>query len=84
MTLKPTNNRILVKPDEIIKQTDFGLVLTEGASEKPTTGIVIMGNSIVNEGQKVLFSKFGYDEVVLNKETLYVISEPNILGIFNE
>lgn len=84
MTLKPLNNRILVKPDEIVTKTDFGFVLAEGTSEKPTTGMVVVENNMVKKGDRVLFSKFGYDEVVISKEILYVISEQNILGIFTD
>ena len=82
MTLKPLNNKVLVKPDERETKTEFGIILTDSMVEKPTTGTVLMGGSLVKEGQKVLFSKFGYDEVVIEKELLYVISEPNILGVF--
>lgn len=82
MTLKPLNNRILVEPTETVTKTEYGLVLAEGVSEKPTTGIVVIGNHTVKKGDKVLFSKFGYDEVIVDKKTLYVISEQNILGVF--
>ncbi len=79
--MKLLNNRVLVKPDEEIKETAFGLILTDSTKEKPTTGTVVIGNKEVKKGNKVLFSKFGYDEVVVDKETLYVISSPNILAI---
>lgn len=82
MKLKPTNNRIVVKPDEKVKQTEFGLILAEEGAEKPTTGTVTIGNKEFKAGDRVLFSKFGYDEVVVDKELLYVISEQNILGVF--
>lgn len=82
MKFKPTNNRILVKPDEKETKTESGIILADATVEKPTTGVVLVGNKLAKEGQKVLFSKFGYDEVVIEKELLYVISEINILGIF--
>lgn len=94
MILKPLSNRILVKP-EIDKEveTTFGLIvnssktLTEHGkitvNAKSTIGVVVVGNSMVKKGDRVLFSKFGYDEVVMDDlETLYVISEQNIIGIF--
>lgn len=80
--MKILNNRVLVKPDEMIKETKFGLILTNEAKEKPTTGTVIIGNKDVKKGSKILFSKFGYDEVVLKDEIFYVISSPNILAIY--
>lgn len=79
--MKLLNDKVLVKPDEEIKETDFGFVLADSAKEKPTTGTIVIGNKEVKKGDKVLFSKFGYDEVVIDKETFYVISSPNILAI---
>lgn len=80
--MKLLNNRVLVKPDEEIDKTDFGLILVKENQEKPTTGVVVIGNKEVKKGNKILFSKFGYDEVVVDKEKLYVISSPNILAIY--
>ncbi len=82
MTLKPLDNRILVKPDEKETKTAFGLIIQEETATKPTTGIVQIGNKDIKKGSKILFSKYGYDEVVIEKETFYVISQPNVLGIF--
>lgn len=83
MKLTPLNNRILVKPDSIEEKTDFGLIVVKETVEKPTTGTVVIGNKEVKKGVKILFSKFGFDEVIINKELLYVISEQNVLGIFS-
>lgn len=82
MTLKPLNNRILVRPDSQEEKTQFGILLAKETQEKPTTGTVVIGNKEVYKDAKILFSKFGYDEVIIEKETFYVISEQNILGIF--
>lgn len=78
--MKLLNNRVLVKPDEPTKQNEFGISLSK--EEKPTTGVVVIGNKEVKKGKKILFSKFGYDEVVLEDGTFYVISSPNILAIY--
>ncbi len=78
--MKLLNNRVLVKPDEELKENAFGIALTQ--KEKPTTGVVEIGNKDVKKGKKILFSKFGYDEVVLENGTFYVISSPNILAIY--
>lgn len=68
----------MVKPDSAVKEVN-GLILNE---EKPTTGVVVLGNKVVKKGKRVLFSKFGYDEVVVDNETFYIVSEPNILAIY--
>ena len=82
MTLKPRNNRVLVKPDEAKEQIVSGIILAKDTTFKPTTGVVVLGNSEIKKDQHILFSKFGYDEVVIEKETLYVVSDINILGVF--
>lgn len=79
--MKLLNNRVLVKPDEVIKETNSGILLSTD-KEKPTTGIVVIGNKDVKKGKKILYSKFGFDEVVLDEGTFYVISSPNILAIY--
>ena len=82
--LKPLNNRILLRPDEIEEKTQSGIILAKKELEKPTTGEVLIGNTEIKKGQRVLFSKFGYDEVVVDEQTLYIISEQNILGVFTK
>lgn len=78
----PLNNRILVKPEEALKTTASGIIISTKHEEKPVIGIVVVGNTLVGQGNRVLFSKFGYDEVEVEGEMHYVVSEANILGIF--
>lgn len=80
--LKPLNNRVVVKPDEVEKITSSGIILASKVEEKPVTGIVVSGNNEVSTGDRILFSKFGYDEVELEGEKHYIVSSFNILGIF--
>ena len=78
---KPLNNRVLVKPEEKPTETASGILLAEKIVEKPVIGVVIVGNEQVKTGDRVLFSKFGYDEVTIDNELHYVVSDFNILGI---
>lgn len=78
---KPLNNRILVKPEEKSNTTASGLFLSDKTQEKPVIGEVIVGNKDVSVGDRVLFSKFGYDEVTIDEVVHYVVSDFNILGI---
>lgn len=75
------NNRILVEPEEGEKQTASGIILT-AKEEKPITGVVIVGNKDVKKDDKVIFSKFGYDEVKIDGKLYYIVSDHCILGIF--
>ena len=78
------NNRVLIKPIEKPNQTASGIFIVETIKEKPVIGIVVVGNKDVKKGDKVLFSKFGYDEVEIENELHYVVSDFNLLGIFDK
>jgi len=78
---KPLNERVLVKPEDKPTETSSGILLSDKTQEKPVIGEVIVGNKDVKEGDRVLFSKFGYDEVTLDGDLYYVVSDCNILGI---
>lgn len=78
---KPLNNRVLIKPEDKPTETSSGILLSDKTQEKPVIGEVIVGNKDVKEGDRVLFSKFGYDEVTLDGDLYYVVSDCNILGI---
>jgi chaperonin GroES len=87
---RPLNCRILIKPDKLEKETASGIIIATKNEERPVTGLVILDGEIVENGKvgiikkgdRVIFSKFGYDEVEIGKELYYVVSSDNILGIF--
>ena len=78
---KPLNNRILIKPEDKPTETSSGILLSDKTQEKPVIGLVVVGNKDVKEGDRVLFSKFGYDEVTIDDVLYYVVSDFNILGV---
>lgn len=83
---KPINGRVLIKPDasELQKKAQAaGLVLSaEADREKPITGTIVVGGKETEAGQRVLFSKFAFDEVRIDEELYYVVFENAVLGIF--
>ena len=74
------NNRILVEPEVGEKQTASGIIILN--EEKPVNGIVVVGNKEVKKGDKIIFSKFGYDEVEIDGKLYYIVSDFNVLGIY--
>lgn len=95
ISFKPAGDRVLVKPESVEEKTASGIIIPDTArKEKPETGVVIAigpgkrgdDNEIipvsVKVGDKVMFSKYGYDEVTIGEEEYYVVSESNILGTF--
>ena len=90
----PLADRVVIDPTVPETTTSFGLIIPETASkEKPETGVVIAvgpgrvaddGSHIpvgVSVGDKIMFNKYGYDEVKVNGKEYYIVSEQNILAI---
>lgn len=94
--LKPTAGYLLVEPDEQQKQTASGIYLPDSASgDKPQTGTVLAAGpdevtdkgvtkpSPAAKGDKVIYKKWGGNEVKIdNKEYLFVKAE-DILAVIN-
>ncbi len=95
ISIQPLGDRVVVSPvskDEMTKSVS-GIIIPESASkEKPERGTVVAIGSgkyedgvrqpiEVSVGDKVLFSKYGYDEVKIDGEEYYILSESNVLAI---
>lgn len=93
--MTPAGDRILVKPTPPETVTSFGIIIPDTAKEKPEQGVVVaVGPGRRNErgelnpvgvsvGDKVLFSKYGYDEVKVDGVEYYLLREESILAVFN-
>lgn len=80
--IKPLHNKVVIKPDEVEKETASGIIIPDSVqAEKPAKGTVVIGNSEVHGGDRVVFSKFGMDEVEDEGETFYVVSASCVLAI---
>lgn len=91
----PLGDRVLVKPfdEEEMSKTASGIIIPDTVSkEKPEQGEVVAvgegkwveGKKVpisVKVGDRVVFSKYGYDEVKLSGVEYYVLKEENILAI---
>lgn len=95
VSVQPLGDRVLVKPEagEDTK-TASGIYIPDTAhKEKPERGKVVAtgpgkrgdDNEIIPMGVKVgdtvMFSKYGYDEIKIDDEEYYIVSENNILAI---
>jgi chaperonin GroES len=94
MKLKPLDDRIVVKPNEAETQTASGLVIPDTAKEKPQQGTVIAvgpgkraessGELMpvgIEEGQTVLYSKYGGTEVTVDGAEMLVLNARDVLAI---
>ncbi len=92
----PHGSRVLIRPflkEELEKKNSFGIILpdsnTKEKAEQGTvlavgTGSWIEGKCVpisVSVGDVVAFSKYGYDDITVDGEELYLIKEENILAI---
>ncbi|MEX2485989.1 MAG: co-chaperone GroES [Nitriliruptoraceae bacterium] len=94
VTIRPLEDRVLVTLDENEETTASGLVIPDTAKEKPQQGTVIAvgpgkrsdttGEVIpldVNEGDKVLFSKYGGTEVKVEGQEYLILAARDILAV---
>ncbi|MBI5254616.1 co-chaperone GroES [Candidatus Falkowbacteria bacterium] len=91
--LKPLSDHVVVKPLEEESKTKAGIVLPDSAKEKPQKGeVVAVGSGKLLEngsraameikvGDKVLFSKYGPNEVKIDDQTYYILTESDIYAI---
>jgi chaperonin GroES len=98
--IAPLADRIVVKPltrEEMEgTTTSFGIIIPDTSKEKPEQGWVVAvgpgkrgddGELIpvsVRVGDKVMFSKYGYDEVKIDGIEYYIVSEQNVLAVIGK
>lgn len=93
VTIKPLEDRIVIKTVEAEQTTASGLVIPDTAKEKPQEGEVIAvgpgrvddnGNRVpldVAVGDKIIFSKYGGTEVSHGGEDLLILSARDVLAV---
>nr|WP_210732512.1 co-chaperone GroES [Cellulomonas denverensis] len=93
VSIKPLEDRIVVKTLEAEQTTASGLVIPDSAKEKPQEGEVLAvgpgriddkGNRVpldVAVGDKVIYSKYGGTEVKYDGEEYLILSARDILAI---
>ncbi len=91
--ITPLFDNVLIKPLEAEEKTASGILLPESAKEKPqmgeikavgTGGIDEKGNKIpmvVKVGQKVMYKKWGGNEVKIGLEEWLLVEQKDILAI---
>jgi len=91
MKVKPLDDRVLVEPlEEVESRTSSGIIIPDTAKEKPRIGIVIaVGTdedlqSKIKEGDKILFAKYGGEEIEMNGKEYRIISRSDILAVIED
>lgn len=91
--IKPLFDNVLIKPLQAEEKTASGIVLPDSAKEKPQIGqIMAVGPGGINEegkktvmvvkiGDKVMYKKWGGNEVKVNGEEWLLVEQKDILAI---
>jgi chaperonin GroES len=92
-TIKPLFGNVLVKPLEAETKTASGIILPDTAKKESQAGVVMAvgpgdvtpkGEKIpmtIKVGQKVMFKKWGGNEVKVGNEEWTIIEQKDILAI---
>lgn len=91
--IKPLFDNVLVKPLKAEEKTSGGIYLPENVKEKPQIGEVAAVGAgahdqdgklipmVVKVGQKVMYKKWGGDEVKVGNEEWKLVKQSDILAI---
>ena len=92
-SIRPLEDRILVRPEDAQETTVSGIVIPDTAKEKPQEGTILAigpgkrsdtGDLIpmdVKEGDKVVYSKYGGTEITVDGEDLLILSARDVLAV---
>ena len=93
MSVKPLEDRVLIKPSDPETKTDSGIYLPESAKEKPIKGKVIAlgpgklldsGERVkpsVKKGDTVVFGKYAGTEIEIKNVKHMIMRESELLGV---
>ena len=93
MSIRPLNDRLLVKRVEKEQKTAGGIIIPDTAKEKPQEAkVVAVGNGKrlddgkvlpleVKVGDTILFSKYAGTEVKIEGEEHLILREDDVIGI---
>jgi len=91
--IKPLFDNVLIKPLEAEGKTASGIILPDSVKEKPQIGLVMaIGSGVTNDsgkiipmavkvGQKVMYKKWGGNEVKMGNEEWTMVEQKDILAI---
>ena len=87
MKVKPMDDRVLVSLVEAETKTKSGLIIPDSAKEKPTMGKVeAVGTDeelqkVLKVGDKILFGKYGGEELSFDGKDYKIIQRSDILAV---
>ena len=95
MRVEPLGDKVVIKRLEADQKTAGGIVLPDAARDKPQQGRVLSvgdGHQLpdgtraphqVQEGDRVVFSRYAGTEVVVDDEEVLIMGEDEILAVLD-
>lgn len=90
MKIKPLDDRVLLEPMPAEEKTSSGLIIPDTAKEKPRVGLIVaVGtdddlNEKIKAGYKVLFAKYGGDEIEIDGKEFRILQRSDILAVVED
>jgi len=91
--LRPIGDKVVVKPEKEEEKTSGGIILPDTAKKKPSEGVVVAvgpGKLLENgtrapmpvkEGDRVVYAKYGGNEVTVDGTEYVILDVDSIYGI---
>lgn len=91
--IQPLFDNVLVKPLEAESKTPSGIILPDTVKEKPQVGLVMAVGPggrddhgrevpmVVKVGQKVMYKKWGGNEIKVNGQEWMLVEQKDILAV---
>ena len=95
ISISPLFDNVLIRPLDAETKTASGILLPDSVKEKPQMGVVMaVGDGafdedgermpmVVKVGQKVMYTKWGGNEVKVGMEEWKLVKQTDILAIVN-
>ena len=95
MNIEPLFDNVLIRPVEAETKTASGIILPDSVKEKPQMGVIMAVGTgkvgpkgdkhpmLVKVGQKVMYKKWGGNEIKVEGEEWTIVSQEDILAVVN-
>jgi len=96
ITIRPLDDRVLIKPTDAKDKTKHGIYLPEGAQEKPMSGKVVAtgpgklndegkrAEICVKKGDTIVYGKYSGTEIEIEGDNLVILRENELLGVLEK
>jgi len=90
MKIRPMDDRLLIELVEEETKTSSGIIIPDTAKEKPRMGLVVaVGTdedlqSKVKVGDKVLFAKYGGEEITADGKEYKIVQRSDVLAVVED